>query len=174
MKVVKGITNKSDEEVLDIVSLRFAKNDDMESFVGALMEADEALQLLDRDDIRVIKQENLFLLFCSRVCEMYGPVIATLCCMLFCLTGALFVLFSCVYTYALMHTLLFVFDCCFVLLCVIVVFMFYPKQCLQLGWCWYDCVLWSRCCIVCWFGLVWFLVPKSCGTIMVHQIPFNK
>ena len=58
MKVVKGITNKSDEEVLDIVSLRFAKNDDMESFVGALMEADEALQLLDRDDIRVIKQEN--------------------------------------------------------------------------------------------------------------------
>ena len=105
---------------------------------------------------------------------MYGPVIATLCCMLFCLTGALFVLFSCVYTYALMHTLLFVFDCCFVLLCVIVVFMFYPKQCLQLGWCWYDCVLWSRCCIVCWFGLVWFLVPKSCGTIMVHQIPFNK
>ena len=58
VKVVKGITNKSDEEVLDIVSLRFAKNDDMESFVGALMEADEALQLLDRDDIRVIKQEN--------------------------------------------------------------------------------------------------------------------
>ena len=62
MKVVKGITNKSDEEVLDIVSLRFAKNDDMESFVGALMEADEALQLLDRDDIRVIRQENLFFL----------------------------------------------------------------------------------------------------------------
>ena len=58
VKVVKDITNKSDEEVLDIVSLRFAKNDDMESFVGALMEADEALQLLDRDDIRVIKQEN--------------------------------------------------------------------------------------------------------------------
>ena len=58
VKVVKGITNKSEEEVLDIVSLRFAKNDDMESFVGALMEADEALQLLDRDDIRVIKQEN--------------------------------------------------------------------------------------------------------------------
>ena len=60
VKVVKGITNKSDEEVLDIVSLRFAKNDDMESFVGGLMEADEALQLLDCDDIRVISRRTFF------------------------------------------------------------------------------------------------------------------
>ena len=64
---------------------------------------------------------------------MYGPVIAALCCMLFCLTGALSVLLSCVYTYVLMHTLFFVVDCCFVLLCVIVVFMFLFQTVLAIG-----------------------------------------
>ena len=97
MQVVKGITNLSDEQVLDIVSLRFAKDDDMETFVEALMEADEALQLLDRDDIQVMKKEILFLFCCSRVCEMYGFVIVTLCCMLCFVDWCLCLSFPCFY-----------------------------------------------------------------------------
>ena len=92
--------------------------------------------------------------------------------LLLCLLAPLKLFFVIVYTYVLMHTLIVVFDWCFVLLFVIVVFLvFYPNQCLLLRWCWYHCVLWSWCCIVCSFGLVWFLVPKSCGTSMVHLIP---
>ena len=64
VKVIKEITKKSEDVVLDIVSLRMCQNDSMESFVVALMEADDALQLLERDDIDVIKTEPLLVLEC--------------------------------------------------------------------------------------------------------------
>lgn len=58
VQVVMKILGKSESQALDIVSQRLAANDDSQSFVEALLEIDEAAEVMDKQDLEQLTSEQ--------------------------------------------------------------------------------------------------------------------
>ena len=56
--VVQGITNLAEDDVMDVLALRLGIDDSSSSFVESLLEVDEAVDLLEKGDVDLLRAEQ--------------------------------------------------------------------------------------------------------------------